>query len=413
MNGIPRRFTMTNRQATNHGDRTRGRARGRRVWARRGGSVLALASFLFAALMAVQALGGPGISVQPAYATAPGNCLPEPATKIEDPGDSAVLNAPAGELITTVSIKAGTDCFVTPADATGTVTFDDCYVLDGLATAAVTVRRIGEGPECKDISHIQFVTAPAGELRLCKVAGTGIEAGTEFTFTVGQTTVTVPAGPEPDGSCTSAGVFPAGAEVAVSETIPADVEVASIACAGNATCTNVDVAGGAVTVTIGAGSNEVTYTNGRTVSPELCGDGLDNDHDGIVDDGCIGDRAWDDLNFNGIQDIGEPGLEGAVFSLHTSDGTLVASTVSDANGIYHFSNVPAGTYFIEVDDHGFPSGHPGNHLPPGYSPALADQGSDDTKDSDFFGTPNRTANFAFPTDGSIDHLDAGFRTLVE
>jgi hypothetical protein len=53
----------------------------------------------------------------------------------------------------------------------------------------------GDGPACNEISNIQFVTAPAGELRLCKVAGTGIDVGTLFVFTIGQTMVVAPAAP--------------------------------------------------------------------------------------------------------------------------------------------------------------------------------------------------------------------------
>lgn len=139
----------------------------------------------------------------------------------------------------------------------------------------------------------------------------------------------------------------------------------------------------------------------ETAKLELCGDGLDNDRDGIVDDGCIGDRAWRDLNRNGIHEAGEPGLAGIAFRLRTSDGTLVASTVSDANGIYEFSDVPAGTYFVETTQ------------PSPFSLTAPDRGTDDTLDSDFTGQTHRTPDFGFPADGSISHLDAGFEIFLD
>jgi hypothetical protein len=56
-----------------------------------------------------------------------------------------------------------------------------------------------------------------------------------------------------------------------------------------------------------------------------------------------------DLNENGLQDPGEPGLGGATFLLrNSSTAGLVAVTVSNAAGVYHFSGVPAGAYYIEV-----------------------------------------------------------------
>jgi hypothetical protein len=77
--------------------------------------------------------------------------------------------------------------------------------------------------------------------------------------------------------------------------------------------------------------------------PERCGDGLDNDLDGMADEGCIGGRGWRDFDRDGIQDAGEPGLAGVAFQLLTSDGTLVASAVSDANGHYSFSDAAPTT----------------------------------------------------------------------
>jgi len=80
------------------------------------------------------------------------------ATKIDDPGDSLVINAPAGEVITQVAIKAGSSqsgggCFLFPP-----LTSSSCYTVDGLGTSTVTINRIGDGPTCKGISHVEYTT---------------------------------------------------------------------------------------------------------------------------------------------------------------------------------------------------------------------------------------------------------------
>ncbi|MBK7787039.1 MAG: carboxypeptidase regulatory-like domain-containing protein [Saprospiraceae bacterium] len=68
---------------------------------------------------------------------------------------------------------------------------------------------------------------------------------------------------------------------------------------------------------------------------------------GLVKKLKIGDFVWEDLNYNGIQDGGEPGIANVVVKLYNGAGTLVQSVVSDANGKYSFDNVPAAQYELE------------------------------------------------------------------
>ena len=69
--------------------------------------------------------------------------------------------------------------------------------------------------------------------------------------------------------------------------------------------------------------------------------------------GSIGDFVWNDLNNNGQQDSGEPGVSGVTVRLlqQTTPGnyTVVSTTVTPASGNYLFPNLPAGTYVVEFD----------------------------------------------------------------
>ncbi len=56
----------------------------------------------------------------------------------------------------------------------------------------------------------------------------------------------------------------------------------------------------------------------------------------------VGDKVWNDLNQNGIQDAGEPGVAGVTVTLY-QNGTAIATTVTDAFGNYIFNNLTAGT----------------------------------------------------------------------
>jgi hypothetical protein len=77
--------------------------------------------------------------------------------------------------------------------------------------------------------------------------------------------------------------------------------------------------------------------------------------------------VWHDTNNNGIQDPGEGVIEGAVVTIATPMGDRTTST--GANGVYYFE-VPDGEYVISVQ------------IPPGTQASPADEGSDDTVDSD-------------------------------
>lgn len=62
----------------------------------------------------------------------------------------------------------------------------------------------------------------------------------------------------------------------------------------------------------------------------------------------IGDFVWEDLNANGIQDPGEPGIPNIPVYLYDSASNFVEGTSTDANGFYQITNIVAGNYFISL-----------------------------------------------------------------
>ena len=58
---------------------------------------------------------------------------------------------------------------------------------------------------------------------------------------------------------------------------------------------------------------------------------------------------FNDLNGNGTLDPGDPGLSGWTVDLLDSVGNIVATTVTDSNGDYSFSDLGPGTYTVQED----------------------------------------------------------------
>ncbi|MDA3874927.1 MAG: PKD domain-containing protein [Kiritimatiellae bacterium] len=138
-----------------------------------------------------------------------------------------------------------------------------------------------------------------------------------------------------------------------------------------------------MTVAVSAVTASGVYSNQVTVSgtlpttivvTDLSDDGADPDPNGNGDPteagendptsitltGSIGDFVWNDVNGDGVQDIGETGIPGVtVFLDLNTDGTLDGGEPSDitgANGAYDITNLPTGTYSVQVDSSTLPPG---------------------------------------------------------
>ncbi|MDE9911849.1 carboxypeptidase regulatory-like domain-containing protein [Staphylococcus pseudintermedius] len=107
----------------------------------------------------------------------------------------------------------------------------------------------------------------------------------------------------------------------------------------------------------------------------------------------VGDKVWDDLNKDGIQDDNEPGISNVKVTLKDADGNVVDTRTTDANGNYLFENVKEGDYTIEFE------------TPEGYTPTVTGQG---TSDNDSNGTSTKVT----VKDGDDLTIDSGFTQVT-
>jgi len=60
----------------------------------------------------------------------------------------------------------------------------------------------------------------------------------------------------------------------------------------------------------------------------------------------IGDQVFRDTNNNGIQESGEPGVDGVTVELYDTNNNLVGTTVTDNGGLYLFDELAPGDYYL-------------------------------------------------------------------
>lgn len=89
-------------------------------------------------------------------------------------------------------------------------------------------------------------------------------------------------------------------------------------------------------------------------------DGADSDTDLTVDFGFegfttrVGDFVWHDLNRNGLQDPGEPGMANVPVQLFSGDENFISSTTTASDGFYTFTGLSTGSYYVQFPLSVFP-----------------------------------------------------------
>ncbi|MGC8951420.1 SdrD B-like domain-containing protein, partial [Chloroflexus sp.] len=130
---------------------------------------------------------------------------------------------------------------------------------------------------------------------------------------------------------------------------------------------------------------------------------------GLYQPASVGNFVWRDVNGDGVQDASETGISGVTVTLTGAGPDGVFGTADDisrtmttgSNGEYLFDNLPPGSYRLTFSD-----------IPAGLTFSPADQGSDDTADSDVITSGGATDVFALTSGQSDLSRDAGLYPLL-
>ncbi len=110
----------------------------------------------------------------------------------------------------------------------------------------------------------------------------------------------------------------------------------------------------------------------------------------------LGDLVWFDLDEDGVQDAGEPGVEGVTVTLKDAGGNTVGTTTTDSSGAYNFDNLEPGDYTVVFTK-------PSND----WTISPKDNAGDDTKDSDANTTTGETDPVTLTSGENDPTIDAG------
>jgi uncharacterized repeat protein (TIGR01451 family) len=235
----------------------------------------------------------------------------------DDEGDYVVNNLPAGTYTVAVTPPAG---------------LEPTYDLDGIATGNTATVELGAGDDRTDVDFGYIGIGSIGDQVWIE-----LDADGDGTFDEGS-----------DLPVPGATVTVTGSGITVTTTTDEEgfylVEGLPV---GEYTVTVTPPAGYAPTYDLDG------LTSANTATAELTAAAPDRrDVDfSYTGSGSIGDRVWLDVDGDGVQDPGEPGVGGLTVTLTGTgpDGTpFTLTTTTDASGNYVFDNLPPGDYTITV-----------------------------------------------------------------
>jgi len=174
-------------------------------------------------------------------------------------------------------------------------------------------------------------------------------------------------------------------------------------------CLGFDAPSGYIVSSIDQGDDindsDVNPLTQRTISTVLSSGENDTSWDmGIYKPASIGDKVWNDLNGDGVQDVGEEGVSDVNVTLYNCDcttiatdinGTAIPSTMTDSNGLYSFDNLQPNDYCV------------GFILPTGYIVSPQSASTDDSIDSDVNTETNTTGCTTLSSDENDTTWDMG------
>ncbi|MEZ4990989.1 MAG: SdrD B-like domain-containing protein, partial [Saprospiraceae bacterium] len=143
--------------------------------------------------------------------------------------------------------------------------------------------------------------------------------------------------------------------------------------------------------------------SGMTTTVTLeSGDSYQDFDAGIITGASIGNFVWEDLDGDGIQDGGEPGVGSVTVNLKNAGGTVIATTTTAGDGSYSFNDLEPGTYSVQFV------------LPANIVFTTLNAGSDDALDSDADpANSGMTATVTLESGENYEDLDAGLHRVID
>lgn len=123
----------------------------------------------------------------------------------------------------------------------------------------------------------------------------------------------------------------------------------------------------------------------------------------------IGDFGWNDLNMDGIQDAGEPGVPGVEIRVYDLQTNLAGVAVTDTNGFYNIFGLPSDLYFLEATPPPDWEFSPQKQGPDASSFSIVDP---ETGRSPIFGLEISETNFNFDVGIFLPPTDLGITKTV-
>ncbi len=274
---------------------------------------------------------------------------------IEDTNGNGVIDV--GEPVLATQATAGSGAYdFTGLDAgdyivdvTDTGSVLTGYVLTGGTDPdPVTGLSAGEDYNDSDFGY-QLQTASIGDFVWNDLDGDGVQDGGE----PGIDSVTIDLIEDTNGN----GVIDVGEPVLATQTTAGGGAYDFTGLTAGDYIVDVTDTGGVLTGYVLTGGTDPDPVTGLTVGQDY----NDSDFGYQQTTASIGDFVWDDLNGDGVQDGGEPGIDGVTIDLiEDTNGNgvidvgepVLATTTTAGGGAYDFTGLAAGDYIVDVTDTG-------------------------------------------------------------
>jgi hypothetical protein len=155
---------------------------------------------------------------------------------------------------------------------------------------------------------------------------------------------------------------------------------------------DVTVTGGLPATVANTGDPDGPVGAGDSTSRVVLGNGENNlvQDFGYDANSVLGDFVWWDLDRDGVQDPGEPGIPGVTITATGPNG-IVLTTTTDANGFYTFTDIPDGNWTVAVT----------GGVPAGFTATFDSDGGLDSTSNVTLVTSNVLQDFGFAGTASI------------